>query len=144
LHAGAVRRIAVLSRVLFGATVLALESRLEAEESEAMRLSDLVVLVVRPDVLSLGRAQRALAAAGELGLPRDRFRLVVNRWGQPGQLPRKAIEEALGLSVHARIQDAAAKVNKALNRGTLLAELAPRASISKSFSKLAATLNGMK
>lgn len=142
LTAESVRRIAVLARIIFRYTVLALDTHMEAAELEAMRLSDAVVLVVRPDVPAVRRAQWALERAVQEGVPVERIHLVVNRWGQGGQLKMKQVEESLGLKVARAIPDDPRRVNKAANRGILLRELAPYARISRGFRNLAISLNG--
>jgi len=138
----AVRRISILSRVCQGFTVLTLDSRLAECEVEAMRLSDAVVLVVRPDVVSVRRAFRMLVRVGELDIDRDRFRLVVNRFGQRGQLPLKEIETTLGLQAVALIPDDAKSVNRAVNQGSLLVEGSRLRKINRTFASLAGKLNG--
>jgi pilus assembly protein CpaE len=138
----AVRRISILSRVCQGFTVLTLDSRLAECEVEAMRLSDAVVLVVRPDVVSVRRAFRALIRAGELEMDRDRFRLVVNRFGQPGQLPLKEIETTLGLQAVVLIPEDSKSVNRAVNQGSLLVEGSQLRKINRTFASLAGKLNG--
>jgi len=140
----AVRRIGVLARTVYQQTVLALDSVLGDEEIEAMKLSDAVLLVVRADVPAVRRARAALDAAVESGVPRERFRLIINRYGQGGSLKTKQVETSLGLKTFEVIPDDPTKVNKAANRGLLLAELARHSSISRRFSALAAALEGRK
>lgn len=138
----AVRRIGVLARSTFKFTILALESRLAEEEIEAMRLSDVVLLVVRPDVPSVRRAHWALATALAQGVPRERFRLIVNRWGQGGQLTLKQIESNLGLKASQLVPDDPTRVNKAANRGVLLRDVSARSAIQRRIAAVAAALNG--
>jgi len=138
----AIQRLAVLTRVAFGASVFALDSRLVDEEIEAMRLSDSVALVIRPDVPSVRRAQWAVEQAVQRGVPRERFRLVINRWGQRGQLSRNDVEETIGLQATQLIPDDPARVNRATNRGQLLLEVARHAGINRRFATLAKALNG--
>jgi pilus assembly protein CpaE len=137
LRIESVRRIAMLARTVFGGTVLALDARAGAEEIEAMRLSDAVVLVVRADVVGVRRAQAALRAAADQGVVPERFRMVVNRWGQRGQLKLKEIEGTLGLKAAELVPDDPGRCNQAANRGALLKELWPRAAITRKFDHLA-------
>ena len=58
LSVSAVRRIITLSRILSDVSVIALDSQLSEEALTAMRLSDHVLVVVRPDVPALRRAHR--------------------------------------------------------------------------------------
>lgn len=138
----AIKRIAVLARVTFKATVLELDRNLDAVQIEAMKLSDVVGLVVRPDVTCVKRAGQALQEAVSRGVPKDRFRLIVNRWGQPGQLRLSQIEENIGLKAVIKIPDDPKRINSALNRGLLLQEYSRRATIARAFSDLASQLNG--
>ena len=140
LTAEATRRIAVLSRVCHQATVLALDSRVGPCEIEAMRLSDHVLIVVRADVPAVRRTQKAILQLVEQGVPKERFRLVVNRWGQGGQVPLKQIETSLKMEVFQSIPDDPSKVNKSANRGVLLQEQARFSTICKRFSALATAL----
>ncbi len=144
LSRDAVRRLAVLSRFLNGYTVFALESRLGAEELEIMRLSDRVVIVVRPDVVAVRRARWALDVCDQKGISRDRIQVVVNRWGQPGQLTIQQIEGTLGMKVLEQIPDDPSRMNQATNQGVLLQQYARRATISKRFDSLATKLNGKR
>lgn len=144
LSTDAVRRIGVLVRTVYKQTVLALDYALEAEEIEAMKLSDAVLLVVRADVPAVRRARVALDAAVEHGVPRERFRLIINRYGQGGSLKTKQVESSVGLKTFEVIPDEPTRVNKAANRGLLLCELARHSSISRRFSALAAALEGQR
>lgn len=142
LNKDAVRRLAVLSRFVYAYSVFALESRLGEEELEVMRLSDRVVLVIRPDVIAVRRARWALDTCEQAGISRERIQLVVNRWGQAGQLSLQQIETALGMKVVEQIPDDPSRLNQATNQGVLLQQYARRASISRKFDSLAAKLNG--
>lgn len=136
IHWEAVRRLAVLARIAFPNAVLAVDSRLGREKLEAFRLSDKVVLVVRPDVPSVKRAEWELHAAEEAGLPRERFYLTVNCWGQRGQLQAGEIERTLGLKIRRRIPHDPGRVNNAANHGMLLQQFSRASSIARAFRHL--------
>jgi len=140
LSADAVRRIAVLSRLVYDANVLLLDNCLEQLELEALRLSDQVLLVVRPDVLAVRRARFALETMEDAGIARERISLVVNRWGQRGQLDMNRIEETLGLPAAIRVPESVGLVNRAGNVGKLLVQLSPGARICRRLKKLARKL----
>ncbi len=142
LSVEAVRRIGVLSRGVFAATVLALESRPSDEALEAMRLSDAVTLVVRADVPSVLRARWVIETALEQGVEREKVRVVVNRWGQGGQLSQKQLESGLGVKADQFIPDDPRRVNRAANEGLLLKEISSGATISRRFAHLAKAVNG--
>ena len=142
LNVDAVRRICVLTRVLFPFTVVSLDSHVDNEQLETMRLSDTVLLVVRADVPAVRRARWAVDAAVAHGVPRECFRLVINRWGQGGQLRIDQVESGLELSSPQLIPDDPARVNNAANQGVLLQELSGGAKISRRIAQLADSVNG--
>jgi pilus assembly protein CpaE len=129
----AVRQLATLLRRIHGASVIDTGSTLDACLIEAMRLSNLVGLVVRPDVPGLRRARWALETAVAAGIPRDRFRLVLNRYGQGGQVDPETVERTLGIEVFQKIPEDHRSVNLAANRGVSLIELSKKSRISRSF-----------
>jgi pilus assembly protein CpaE len=133
----AVRQLATLVRRIHTASVIDTASTLDACQLEAMRLSNLVGLVVRPDVPGLRRARWALDTATAEGIPRDRFRLVLNRYGQGGQVDLDTVEQTLGIEVFQKIPEDHRSVNRAANRGVPLSELSKRSRISRSFSSFA-------
>jgi pilus assembly protein CpaE len=137
LSCQAVRQLCGVARRTYAVTVLDLPHNLDQPTVEAMRLSSLVGLVARADVPGLQRARWALNTAASLGVPRDRFRLVLNRYGQKGQVDLVTVEEILGIKVHQRIPEDHGTVNKALNRGIPLTELSRMSRISRSFASFA-------
>lgn len=137
LSPASVRQIVLLLRRTYAFTVLDLDHTFAHEQLEAMRLSNFVTLVARPDVPGLRRARWALDTAAQFGLPRDRFRLVLNRCGGRGRVSIAQAEEMLGVSVIQAIPDDQATMLKATNQGIPVADLSRLSRISRSFSSLA-------
>lgn len=138
----AVRRIAILLRSMFRYTIFDLDSDLTDEQLEVMKLSDLIAVVLRPDVPAVRRAQRILQHAADQGVRPDRMRLIINRWGQSGQLPLRSITDILELEPFQLIPDDPRRVNAAINQGLLLQQLSRAAPITRRFAQLASQLNG--
>ena len=65
---------------------------------EAFRLSDVVLLPVVADVPGLRRVRWALDTAESLGVSRERFHIVLNRYGGKNQVAKPKVEEALHAS----------------------------------------------
>lgn len=133
----AVRQLATLLKRMYRVAVLDLAHTLAGEQLEAMRQSNFVGLIVRPDVPGLHHARWALDALAAAGIGRDHFRLVLNRYGQSGQVDVAKVEEILGIRVFARIPDDRSLVNRAVNRGVPVSELSSLSRISRSYSSLA-------
>ncbi len=142
LPVAGVRKSVILLRTIYAAAVLDLGHTLGDEQVEALRLCDAVVQVVRLDVPALRQARRFLRLLGDRGVPRDRVRLVANRYGQRGEVSWKKAEEAVGGTFVGYISEDAGKVNAAVNQGQPLVKTARYASITRRFFKLAEQLNG--
>ena len=62
---------------------------------------------------------------------------MVNRYGQPKEVPAAKVEEVLGMKVFHYVPDDPKAVNRANNNGVPVVLEAPRAAVSKSVTKLA-------
>ncbi len=134
LSRDAVRQICTLARRMFAATVVDLGARLGEIQADVMRASSLVGLIVQPDVPGVKRAHWALRTAASLGVAQDRFRIVLNRCGQPGQINPAKIEEVLKVKVFQQIPEDHRSVNGAVNAGVPVTEFSRKSPISRSFS----------
>lgn len=132
-----VRQILTLFRRAYPLTVVDLDHSLTPDQIEAMQHSNFVGLVARPDVVGLRRARWALDTAAALGIRRERFRLILNRYGQRGQLSLAQAEDALGLKVFQAIPEDHAAVNRAINQGLLLNDAGRFSRIGRSFAAFA-------
>ena len=133
----AVRQTITLLRRMYATTVLDLDHAINETQLEAMRLSTIVAMVVRADVTGLQRARWAMRTIEGFGLGRDRFRLVLNRFGGKGQIAVAKAEEMLGIEVLQSIPEDRSAVNRAVNQGVPLAELSRCSRITRSISSLA-------
>ena len=100
------------------------------------------LVVVRLDVPALRQARRFMRMLIEHGLPRERIKLIANRYGQSGQIGWKKAEEALGAKFAEYVPEDSAAVNYALNQGQPLARARRRSGIVRRLGKLATALNG--
>jgi Flp pilus assembly CpaE family ATPase len=82
-----------------GRTVVADLGRASERVEGAVREADRVILVVRPDLVSVLGAERALRQLDASGVPRERIDLVISgiEWRRPADLAE--VGEALGLPV---------------------------------------------
>ena len=67
---------------------------------------------------------------------------MVNRYGQPKEVPAAKAEEALGVEIAYYVPDDARAVNRANNNGVPVVLEAPSSKVSKSVIRLAASVNG--
>ena len=99
--------------------------------------ADPVLLVFRLDFASLRNARRTLDQMDRLGIRRQQLRLVVNRYGQPKEIPFAKAEEALGAKIFHYVPDDPKSVNRANNNGVPVVLESPSAKIARSVMRLA-------
>jgi pilus assembly protein CpaE len=136
------RNIMVLLRSMFDFTVVDLGHTLDEPRQEALSIADKVVVVLRLDVPSLRLSRQFLKRLEELGTTADRLHLIVNRYGQRQQFSWKKAQQAIGLTVAEWIPDDPGHVNRAVNFGQPLVQIARGAPIARRFANLARALNG--
>jgi pilus assembly protein CpaE len=131
-----------LARSLFPYVVVDLDHSFRDEQLEILRQADVILLVVRLDFVSLRNSRRTLDYLEQLGIDRQRIRLVVNRYGQPKEIPAAKAEEALGSKIFHYIPDDPKTINRANNNGVPAVLESPSAKVSKSVTRLAMSVNG--
>ncbi|MBI1914725.1 MAG: AAA family ATPase [Planctomycetes bacterium] len=140
--ADGVRQALNLARGLFPYVVIDLDHSFGPEQLQALRLADVVLVVLRLDFTCLRNTQRTLDYLEQLGIGRDRIRVVVNRYGQAKEVPAAKAEEALGTKIFHYVPEDAKTVNRANNNGVPIVLESPWAKVSRSLSKLAQSVNG--
>lgn len=131
-----------LARSLFPYVVADLDHSFGEEQVQVLRQADVILLVLRLDFASLRNARRTLDYLEKLRVSRERVRLVVNRYGQPKEIPAVKAEEALGLKVHHFVPDDPRTINRANNSGIPAVLESPSAKVSKSVTRLSMSING--
>jgi pilus assembly protein CpaE len=131
-----------LARLMFPYVVIDLDHSFQLEQVEALRLANVILIVLRLDFASLRNARRTLDYVDKLGIGRDLIQVVVNRYGQPKEVPFAKAEEALGFRISHYIPDDPKTVNRANNDGVPMVLENPSSKVSRSVMKLAASVNG--
>ena len=135
-----VRQILPLARTLFPFVVVDLDRTFATEQLAAIVSADLLVLVMKLDLLSLSNTNRLLDYLDELGVPQDRVRIVINRHKQARELPVSRASSALKQDIFHCLPDDVAQMNQATNSGVPVVLQQPRAKISRSLKELAKKL----
>jgi pilus assembly protein CpaE len=139
-----VRRSLILAKRLFPYIVLDLDHSFRDEQLQAMRLADTILVVLRLDFASLRNTVRTLDYLGQLEIRSEKLRVVVNRYGQPQEVPVAKAEEALGVKIFHLVPEDAKTVNLANNNGVPAVIDYPSAKFAKSVTQLATIVNGRK
>jgi pilus assembly protein CpaE len=129
-----------LARSYFPYVVVDLEDCFHEEQIATLRQATRILLVCRLDFTSLRNARRILEHFQEVEIPRDRARLVINRFGQPNELPVAEAEKALGEKLGHFIPDDPKTINGANNAGIPAVLQAPNSKIAQSIVQLARTV----
>jgi pilus assembly protein CpaE len=139
-----VRHTLTLARSLFPYIVVDLDHSFRDEQLQALRAADTILLVFRLDFASLRNTNRTLEYLSQVGIPRERVRVVVNRHGQPQEVPAAKAEEALGMKIFHYVPEDARTVNLSNNNGVPAVIDFPSAKFAKSLTQLAGSVNGKK
>jgi pilus assembly protein CpaE len=131
-----VNQALTLARRLFSHVVVDLEDCFHEEQVMTLRQATGIFLVSRLEFTSLRNARRILQHLQELEIPRTRVRVVINRHGQPYELPVAEAEQALGEKLAHFIPDDPKTYNRANNAGIPVVLKSPTARVSQSIEQL--------
>ena len=135
-----VQKVLGLARAQFPFVVIDQEDCFHEEQVIALRQADMVLLTARLDFTSLRSARRILDHLNQMGVARDRVRLVINRSGQAKELPKEEAEQALGVELAHLIPEDAAAVNGANNTGLPVVLKAPSSKAALAITRLGKSL----
>ncbi len=133
-----------LAKAAFPFVVADLDHSYREEQRVVLRQADLVLVPFRLDFASLRNVRRILEHLDGLEIPADRIHLVVNRYGQPHEVPAGKAEEAMGRKISHYIPDDPKAINRANNHGVPVIIEAPSAKVSKSLIQLAELVAGSR
>ncbi len=136
----AIRRLLTLLRAMYRTTVFDLGHEYTPSVVEAVRLSNITLVVLRADVPSLHLTRLLLKDLAENEVSADKLMLVVNRSGQGGELDSAALTQGTGMKIESWIPDAPKLVNMARNRGVTLDTVAEGSRLSRELKSLATKL----
>jgi pilus assembly protein CpaE len=112
------------------------------EHAQALFQSEAVVLVARLDIPSVRQAGRVLAYCDDLGISRERIRLVLNHLTSKTELRERDVEATLKTPIALSIPEDGRSLSKALHHGLPLVVDRPRSGMARAMRELAASLNG--
>ena len=129
-------QVLVLARSAFPFVVV--DVAVESGETmlEVLIQSDLILLVIKPDVISLRNAKRLLDRLEWLGISPLSIRIVLVRVGQPGEVPAAKVEAALRSKVFHVIPEDLKVVNSCNNMGVPVTKEAPRSRYASAVNSL--------
>jgi pilus assembly protein CpaE len=120
-------------------TVVDAGCQVNASSRAALAASDMVGVVINPDVPSIRNARRLIECIAEMGFTGDRVRVLLNRAAEPYPIPFDEIEDALGTRVYLTIPSDYKSVATALNAGVPLT-FGNNAEIATQFGRLVGSI----
>jgi pilus assembly protein CpaE len=105
----------------------------------AFDMSDVICLITGLDVIGVRHLSLGMRTLESLGVPRDRYRVILNRADSKVDLTATEIEKILNIHVDARIPSSPL-VPRSINHGQLLMLESPRSDVAKAISEFAAGL----
>ena len=139
-------RLAALFKLLgdtYDEIVVDMPRHLDSTSSLILQHADKIVLVMEASLAHVHDAKRLLQILQHaLGLAKDRFVLVVNRYDKNGSVRISDIREALAFDEIFTLPSDFRRVNDSINIGSPLLESARNAPITKGMRKLAHSLRG--
>lgn len=106
----------------------------------ALSVSDIIVLVTTPDVVSVRNAYRKLKLLERYGIEKERIRLIVNRQHKNAFVPITEIEANLGMRVAGTVADDTKTVDMAVNKGSLIRDVNRKTDVANNISNMVAML----
>ena len=103
---------------------------------EVLIQSDLILLVIKPDILSMRNAKRLLDRLEWLGISPLSIRIVLVRVGQLGEVPAAKVEVALRSKVFFVVPEDLKVVNVCNNMGVPVSKEAPRSRFASAVNNL--------
>jgi pilus assembly protein CpaE len=121
----------------FPYVVVDLEDVFHAEQVQAIRSSDVLVIALRLDLVSLLRTRKCLRYLEQLGIPMEKIRLVATHCERLRLASARRVREALGMRLTGCIPDDYAHIAMSITAGKPVTIDSPRAPASKAFVTLA-------
>ncbi len=130
-------------RSMFDVVVIDTSSSFDEMLLSLLERSDLVLIMVDMDLLSVKNAKLALDTLRLLKFPSAKINLVLNRANARARLDEREIEKTLGVKVAARIPSDAA-IPASVNEGRPVVLGSPKSKTARGFEEVAALVTGAR
>jgi pilus assembly protein CpaE len=143
IQSAQVREVIEVLRKRFDYVVIDLAHMFDEVTLAALDLADDILLVLNTEIMTIRNTQRALTVFDRLDYPREKVRVIGNRWDKKLlSLSWQQIERFLGKCSVSFVPDDSRAVVNSINLGQPLVAHFPSAPISMEIKRLANTLTG--
>lgn len=144
IDADLVNSVLSFSRQHFPFSVVDLPAAFDDATLAALVASDLIILVLTPDVAGVGLAVKAMQVFDVLGYTEQRVRLISNQpYDEPG-IATKHIEKTLGRKLDITLPHEKSSYLAAINLGQPFLTRYPKRPVAREFRRLAAQVRKMR
>ncbi len=142
-HAGteAMQRVMDFLRMQYEYVVVDCFPALNEETMVVVDMAEQLYLVATPEIPALRNMARHLEFLGRFDFPRDKVRVVINRYSKGGSITDAQIEKAIRKNIFWKVPNQYHEVIKAINNGDPLS-VNPRSELMRSLSEWAQSLAG--
>lgn len=130
-------------RETFGCVVLDPQHTFDGITLQALDQSDEIILVLTLDIPAIRSTQRALEIFDRLGYPRNKIRILVNRWSKQIDLDLRQVEKYLGQPVMGFVSSDYQTAVTSINLGQPLVQSQPNSKIAIELKRIAHGLVGL-
>ncbi len=142
ISAGHVETILKMLQGIFSYVVVDMPARFHETIMPAFKLADMSILVVTPDVAAVRNIKSGMMMLQELGYPKSKIKLLLNKEDSRGEIKSKDVQTTLNHNLYFSIPVDYKIAISSLNRGEPVSVLYPRSKINNSFVELARKIAG--
>ena len=135
-----IERLIAVARGCYDFVVLDVSRTLDANAVKALDCADAIYLTLQQTLPFIRDAGRLLRIFASLGYPREKLRLLVNRFEKSSEIGLPDVERTLGQKVVKTIPNSFSAVAESINHGRPLIDLAPRNPVARALRELAGDL----
>jgi pilus assembly protein CpaE len=121
----------------FDCTILDLPHTFDPVTIAALDMVDTILLLLTVDIPGIRSTKKALKVFDRLGYPRDKIRVVVNRWSKNIDAELHKVESHLGEQLIGQIPNDYRKVMDSINLGSPLVQSEPASKIAIEIKRIA-------
>lgn len=135
-----IERLIAVARGCYDFVLLDVSRTLDANAIKALDQADAIYLVLQLTLPFIRDAGRLLQIFASLGYPKEKARVLVNRFHKDGEIGLRDVEHTLGLKITRTIPNSFGAVAESINHGRPIIDLAPRDPVAKALRELAGDL----
>jgi pilus assembly protein CpaE len=128
-------KIIEIARRNYDFVILDVSSTLDPVAVKALDLADAIYLTLQLTITFVRAANRMATVFRVLGYPRDKLRIIVNRFEKGGEISLADAEKSMTLKVERVIPNSYAAVRASVNQGIPLIDMAPRDPVARALQE---------